>query len=125
MKKTISFLLSLVLLFSVLSPVFADDTMPPADDPIIPELSISGSLSFSGTTASCYGSVTELGKSIVATMTLYHNGTSVGSWSNSGTSNVILTGSCHVEHGQTYTLIISGSVDGVAFSSTPYTRTCP
>ena len=125
MKKTLSLMLVILLLCSVFPPAFADDLTPPADDPIIPELNASGSLSFNGTTANCYGSVTEVGKYIVATMTLSHNGSTVGSWSGSGMSVVPLSGSCTVVRGQSYTLVISGTVDGVPFSTTPFTKTCP
>ncbi len=125
MKKTISIALILALLLSAIPFAYADDTTTPAEDPIVSELIASGSLSFSGTTANCSGSVTEGGKWINATMTLSHNGSTVGSWSGSGRSNVTLTGSCTVVKGWSYTLVISGTADGVAFSTTPYTATCP
>ena len=125
MKKVISIALVLVLIFSSIPAVYADELDTPVDDPEIFEVSVHGSLSFSGTTANCYGSVTDLGKYIVATMTLTHNGSTVGSWSKSGTSVVVITGSCQVVSGETYTLVVSGTADGVPFSTTPFTRTCP
>lgn len=125
MKKTISIALILALLFAAIPFAYADDPTTPADDPIVSEIIASGSLSFSGTTAYCSGSVTDSGKWISATMTLSHNGSTVGSWSGSGRSNVTLNGSRSVVSGWTYTLVISGTVDGVAFSTTPYTATCP
>lgn len=125
MKKTISLALVLVLLFATIPFAYADDPTTPADDPIVSEIIASGSLTFSGTTANCSGSVTDGGKWISATMTLSHNGSTVASWSKSGRSNVTLVGSCPVVSGWTYTLVISGTVDGVAFSTTPYTATCP
>lgn len=74
MKKTISIALILALLLSAIPFAYADDTTTPAEDPIVSEIIASGSLSFSGTTANCSGSVTEGGKWINATMTLSHNG---------------------------------------------------
>ena len=84
----------------------------------------SASLSFSGTTAICSATISNLNKSISATMTLYHNGSAIASWSGSGTSVVNLDGSCSVTKGQTYTLVVSGTVDGDSFSSAPVTKTC-
>ena len=125
MKKIISFALVLCILFTSIPAVFSDDVTTPADDPVVSELSVHGSLSFNGTTANCSGTVSDPGKYIVATMKLTHNGSTVGSWSKSGTSVVVITGSCQVVSGETYTLVISGTSDGVPFSTTPFTRTCP
>lgn len=125
MKKTISIALILAFLFAAIPFAYAEDPTTPAEDPIVSEIIASGSLSFSGTTAYCSGSVTDSGKWISATMTLSHNGSSVGSWSKSDWTNVTLNGNCQVTKGWTYTLVISGTVDGVPFSTTPYTATCP
>ena len=57
-------------------------------------------------------------------MTLYHGSTPVGSWSDSGTSYVDLYGTCTVVKGESYTLVISGTVNGTPFSTTPITKTC-
>lgn len=126
MKKLFSVALVLALLLSCVPTVFAADPSTPADDPVIPEIVAACSLTFSGTTANCSGSVTEPGKYIVATMTLTHTstGTVVGSWSGRGTTNVVLNGSCTVVKGQQYSLVISGTAGGVSFSTTPYTSTC-
>lgn len=124
MKKIISFALALALVFSIGTAVHAEEVTTPADDPVILEIVASGSLSFSGTTAYCSGSVTDPGKTIIATMTLYHGGTPVGSWGDSGTSYVDLYGTCTVVKGESYTLVISGTVNGTPFSTTPITKTC-
>ena len=125
MRKIISIALVLCIFFTSIPVVYADDPSTPADDPILFEVAAQGSLSFSGTTANCSGTVLDSGKYIVATMRLTHNGTTVASWSKSGTSVVVLSGSCSVVSGQSYTLVISGTSDGVPFSTTPFTRTCP
>lgn len=124
MRKFFSIILSLTLLFAILPSAFADEVTTPADDPIISEIAVNSSLSFNGTTANCYGTVTDLDKYIVATMTLSHGGTVDGSWSGSDYSVVNLSGSCKVTKGVTYSLVISGTVDGVPFSTTPIVKTC-
>lgn len=124
MKKLLAFILSMTLLFSLVPSSYADDVTTPADDPVISEVVVSSSLSFSGTTAYCDGTVTDANKYIVATMTLSTGGSPVASWSGSGWSVVNLGGSCKVTKGLTYSLVISGTVDGVAFSTTPIVKTC-
>lgn len=124
MKKLLSIALVLALIFAAIPAAYAADESTPADDPIISEIVASGGLSFSGTTAYCSGSVSDLDRYISATMTLSHNGSTVGSWSASGTSFVDLYGTCSVVKGQSYTLVISGTVNGTPFSTTPITKTC-
>lgn len=124
MKKTLSLILALVLVFAAFPVAYAADETTPADDPVISELVVSSSLNFNGTTAVCSATITEPNKNIVATMTLKHGSSVVGSWSGSGKSVVNLYGTCQVVKGQTYTLVISGTVDGTSFSSTPYSKTC-
>lgn len=124
MKKLLSIALVLALIFAAIPAAYAADESTPADDPIISEIVASGGLSFSGTTAYCSGSVSDLDRYISATMTLSHNGSTVGSWSASGTSFVDLYGTCTVVKGQSYTLVISGTVNGTPFSTTPITKTC-
>ena len=41
----------------------------------------------------------------------------INSWSGSGKGKVILEGTCQVVKGQTYTLIVTGTSNGVSFSS--------
>lgn len=125
MKKIVSLLLAMLLVFSITPVGFAADLDTPIDDDIpLPVTVASGSLTFSGTTATCSGSVSDLNKTIVATMTLYHGSTPIASWSESGTSYVDFYGTCTVTKGQSYTLIISGTVNGIPFSTTPLTKTC-
>lgn len=124
MKRILALALAFILVFSIIPVSHAEEVTTPADDPIILEILATGGLSFSGTTAICSGSVTDNNKSISATMTLYHGSTPVGSWSESGTSYVDFYGTCTVTKGQSYTLIISGTVNGTPFSTTPITKTC-
>lgn len=82
-------------------------------------------LSFSGTTATCYVSITALGKPITATLELWHGSTRMAKWTDSATSRLIIDEDCSVTKGETYTLKVSGTIDGEPFSSTPVTDTCP
>lgn len=81
-------------------------------------------LTFDGTTANCSVSITALGKPITATLELWHGSTRVAKWSDSATSRLIISGECSVSKGETYTLKVSGSVDGNAFMGTPVSKKC-
>lgn len=89
-------------------------------------VSATPNLSFSGTTANCTGRVTTGNEddSIVATLTLWHGNTFVYSWSGSGTDYVYLSGSCTVSKGETYTLTIDATVNGVSIPQKSISRTC-
>ena len=88
-------------------------------------ISGSPSLSFSGTTATCNLSVISAGSTIDCTLTLYEGDTIIQSWSGSNTGYLLLSGSTTVQHGHTYTLSGSGSVNGSPITISPVTRTCP
>lgn len=81
-------------------------------------------LDFKDTTAYCTAVVLDGTKNLNVTMTLWHGNTRVGSWSGSGNGRVSLRGTCQVVKGQTYTLIVTGTSNGVPFSSTPFSRVC-
>ncbi len=87
-------------------------------------LSRNVTLDFKGTTAYCTAVVFDSSNNLNATMTLWHGNTSVGSWSGSGKGYVVLEGNCQVVKGETYTLIVTGTSNGVPFSSTPFSRVC-
>ena len=82
------------------------------------------SLTFDGETANCKVVITDPGKEIRATMVLWQGTRLVDVWSGTGTSQLILTGTCEVESGVTYTLKVSGTIGGTSFNSTPITGTC-
>ncbi len=124
MQKIVSLIIVFTLFLGVFPIAYAEDETTPADDPVISELIVTSSLSFNGTTAICSATVTEPNKYIHATMTLSNGSTVVGSWSAGGPSVVNLSGSCTVVKGQSYTLVISGTVGGQPFSTTPITKTC-
>lgn len=86
---------------------------------------INPKLTFTGTTANCYVSVFDYGKSIDVTLELWHGGTKVDSWSKSGTTSVWINENCNVTSGYTYTLIVTGTIGGASINCTPVTKTCP
>lgn len=86
---------------------------------------ITPSLSFTGSTASCYVKIKQAGKQILATMELWHGTTLVDSWSGSGTNSLTLSENhSGCVSGWTYTLKINGTIGGVAFSEITVTATC-
>ena len=84
-------------------------------------------LTFEGDTAYC--SATCRGNSssdtVRATIALYDGNICLDSWSDSGTGSVTVSGQCDVERGETYTLKLNYSVNGVAKSPVTVTATCP
>ena len=86
--------------------------------------SFNPSLTFSGTTASCYVKSTQRGKQITATMELWHGTTLVDSWSGTGTTSLTLNKTHNgCISGWTYTLKINGTIGGVAFPEITETAT--
>ena len=82
-------------------------------------------LSFNGTTAHCYISVTDWGKEIDITLELWNGSTLVHSWSDNGTTQVIINDYSPVVSGYTYTLLVTGTIGGVPINCMPVTDTCP
>lgn len=80
------------------------------------------SLKFVGSSAKCSASITEEGSSISATMELWRGSTKLATWSDSDTSSVDLYGSVNVSSGQTYTLVVYGTINGVSFEMPPLTK---
>lgn len=83
------------------------------------------SLTFDGYIAICKVSISQYGSSISATMQLWYNGELIRSWNGSGTSYVSLYGEEGVLPGRPYTLTVSGTIDGVAFTTQSCTNYCP
>lgn len=86
---------------------------------------VSPSLKFSGTTAQCSALVTSANDSLNVTMELRCGSAVIGTWYGNGTSAVTVSGSAAVAHGQTYTLVVYGTVNGNSFPSTTVTKVCP
>ncbi len=83
-----------------------------------------GSLTFNGTTATCSTTLSDYGKELDVELQLWQGSTLVASWPASGTSKVSVEGTCQVTKGQTYSLLVTGTVGGQAYTSAPVTKTC-
>lgn len=116
MKKIMSILL---IFFSIAAVAVTAHAIGPQ------RVGASPMLSFNGTTATCKLSVSAAASTINCTMTLYEGDTVIDSWSDCKTSYLLLSGSATVQHGHTYTLSGTGTVDGSPITITPVTRTCP
>ena len=90
------------------------------------ELSISHSLSFSGTAAICRVTVVgdKASQHIQVTMKLMYGTIQVASWSGSGYGYVYLDKSATVFSGRTYTLVVEVTMDGVVKDPVYVTKTC-
>lgn len=80
-------------------------------------------LTFSGTTATCTFSTAQAGADIKATMTLWHSGTIVDSWTGQGHNYLRMSEQCGVSQGQTYTLTVSFTVNGTTMPTQSVTKT--
>ena len=87
-------------------------------------VTVTPKLTFSGTTATCKVSVCQPGKTISATLELWHGSTCIASWSDTDTSHLVISKTKTVVSGQTYTLKVSGTIGGVPFTGTNVTGTC-
>ena len=120
MKKC-SLILAVLLLVSLTIPAYAAGTAEPRAYATNP------TLYFDGTTAKC--NVTCMGDKasdrVSATLTLYHEGEYVDSWSASGNFRVPVSGECEVDSGETYVLEVTWSVNGSSRPSVSVTNTCP
>lgn len=111
--KKIAFLLAIVLAISAPLSVSAATYI----------LTLNPHLSFNGTTAVC--EVTVVGNTmsdfIEVDMELMHGATCIASWSAEGYGFVNLERYANVTKGQTYTLVVAVTMNGV--SKTPVTKT--
>ncbi len=118
MRKIKGILTLIVIVAVMLSSVVLADPVEVKASIITP------SLTFSGTTAQCAVSVSDAGKAITVTMKLYQGNSLISSWSKSGTGYVYLYKTKTVTKGKTYTLKVSGTINGVAFAGPTITRKC-
>ena len=84
------------------------------------------SLEFDGTTAVCSAGCMgdSMKDDLHATLTLYQGRNYIDSWSDSGKDSLSFSGSCKVERGKTYKLVLSYSVNGVEKPSVTVTNNC-
>ena len=63
------------------------------------------------------------GKYIDATLELWEGSTPIASWSDNGTGSLTISGTATVYSGHTYTLTVTGTIDGVSFTPSSITKT--
>lgn len=119
MKKRTALALALALVFALSLNAFSDAAqVQPYSRSFVPQLS------FKGTTASCYVNVYSPGDEISVTLSLRYGGTHCGTWYGSGTSLVVIDKTKEVTAGYTYTLTVSGTINGESFGPTSVTAYC-
>ncbi len=118
MKKLLSCMFVLILVLSIACSAGAEDSSKGGS-------SITPSLTFNGTVATCSGSIYEAGSFVTITLHLYEGTTRLGSWSDYGASVASVLGYANVQHGHTYLLAGSATAGGVPVTVTPVSATCP
>ncbi len=68
--------------------------------------------------------VSSIGDEISVTLSLRYGGTRCGTWYGSGTSVVAIEKTKEVTAGYTYTLTVSGTINGEPFGPTSVTAYC-
>ena len=116
LKMTLAIVLILLMLFSTTA--FASSSvMQICRDAGIPRLSGLGGV------ASCKATVSSPGNSIDATLELYQGTSLVNSWHKTGNGYVSFSETANYTSGLSYTLVISGTIDGVEFTPQSITKT--
>lgn len=80
-------------------------------------------LTFSQSTANCSVVISSPGSYIEATLSLWCGNSLIDSWEDSGEDYIWIDESCAVTRRKNYTLVVSGTVDGIEFEES-VTRTC-
>ena len=109
------------LMLLVVAMLFVTSTQAYAAEQVV---IVTPTLSFSGTTATCMVNIYKYGKTISATLELWRGSTRIATWSDTATSHLLISETKTVVSGQTYTLKVSGTIDGVPFTGTSVTKTC-
>ena len=107
----------LVLAFMMILSLSASATEPRISE-IIPQLS------FDGTTANYFVAITNLGKDIEATITLWRGNRVIEFWSGRGSSALGINGSIGVTKGEEYVLSVTGSISGIPLDVVNISGTC-
>ena len=105
MKKAILVLMALLLTAGFSLNAFAEMT----------RVSVSPRFTLNGSSASCGVTVTQHGSEIAITMELWQGNCMLESWEKSGTDSVILRKNTTFATGNTYTLTVYYSIDGVDY----------
>lgn len=116
MKRRITVIISLVLVAILSLTAISSAAQPYSNN--------TPRLMFNGTTANCYVEVTSFGDDISVTLTLRYGGTRCATWYANGTSTVIINEAKEVTPGHTYTLTVSGTINGKPFEMGSVTAVC-
>jgi len=116
-KKILSLVLVLVFAFSI-SAYSAGPIRAPR---------VTASLSFSGKTATCSGSVyaDNRNDTVSVTVTLWSGNVCKGTWTKQGNYSARTSGTKAVTSGVTYTVKVNTTINGVTQPTKSVTRTCP
>lgn len=83
------------------------------------------SLTFSGTTATCFVDIMDKSNSkLTASLTLWQGSRRLASWSASGTGEVTISETYTVERGKSYKLVFNSTVNGKGQPEVTVTGTC-
>ena len=116
-KTILSVVIVLVLICCSIAFATDADNNPTRFNVSVPTLTANGG------TVSCGARIRAASASIDATLELYKGSTLVAWWNKTGTGNVSFNETAPFTSGQSYTLTISGTVDGVAFTPQSTTQT--
>lgn len=112
-KRTMSAVMAVMLILLVTVTTFAAERT----------ISRRPGLTINGTTAICTGKCSSGNSSdkISITITLKFGTDTIKSWSASGTGSVVISKTCTVKTGKTYTLILSTKINGITQPSASIT----
>ena len=116
-KRILLLAMALVMLFSVCAFATENQLNGGRFSPSVPTLTVSG------TTATCRATVRSSGATIVADLELWQGGVLIASWHQTGSSRVTFNETATIVHGMTYTLTLSGTVNGIEFVPQSVTKT--
>ena len=122
MKNKTARIMAIILIMIALFSIAAHAAVPkPVDE--INFLTPKPTMTFNNGTATCKVTLRSPGKSIDATLELWQGSTFIASWSDSNTSSLTLSGNATVTSGLPYTLTVSGTINGIAFTPVSVTKT--
>ena len=115
MKKYLSVILALLLVIAFSASAYAATMISKSRD-----------LTFSGNSAIVYAYLSQSGAECELEVKLFRGGTKIGQWNDSGTGSASVSDSVSgCTSGQSYTLYVTGTVNGNSVYFSPITRTCP
>lgn len=122
MKHRKTIILAILMLAIVLSSVGSYAATPISGDEV-DALGPRPTLTITGSQASCSVTIRATGKTIDATLELWQGSSLIASWTDCNTGVLTLSGTASVVSGLTYTLTVSGTINGVEFTPCSVTKT--